>query len=350
MPSPGPPLGADLSTIIEAENSGISKHIPCVDDSTHPDSQASPPESPFCLDEHDEYRFSPPDSRNGSVLGLSTSRLNAEVMDALMVKDAVAATEWLKGVDGVVVEEGADEPQGIPGLGGEVDPHATFDNGALDPSLAQLLSPHRLNGKSHCSSPTSHLRPRTHPRSPNHHLRPFLSPLVRNTKRRQIHPKLALSSLPHPCLVPLRSRHPRDGEFHYPGHPFPVLQHRHSHVLHVRCQLRRQQRIRHRSPLVQQLPMERQRNVTNLLLHYPHKHIQLMPCCQQILVRPLICLQDDHLVLVWGIATPHHTHPVAPGRISNAHRATNRRLQAPRVRPEPCPTTINKRQPDRVSI
>jgi len=172
VPSPGPPLGADLSTIIEAENSGISKHIPCVDDSTHPDSPASSPDSPFCLDRHDECRFSPPDSRNGSVLDLSTSKLNAEVMDALMVKDAVAATEWLKGVDGVVVEESADELQEIQGLGGEVDPHATFDFGALDPDLAQLLSPHRLNGKSHRSSPTSNLRPRTHARSPNHFLAP----------------------------------------------------------------------------------------------------------------------------------------------------------------------------------
>ena len=171
VPSPGPPLGADLSTIIEAENSGISKHIPCVDDSTHSDGHASSPESLFCLDKHDDCQFTPPDSRNGSVLDLSTSKLNAEVIDALMVKDAGAATEWLNGVDDVVVEESADEPQDIQDSRGEVDPDATFEFGTLDPELAQLLSPHSLNGKPH--RPTSNLRPpRSHLRSPSHPLAP----------------------------------------------------------------------------------------------------------------------------------------------------------------------------------
>ncbi|KAL4070065.1 hypothetical protein V8B97DRAFT_523459 [Scleroderma yunnanense] len=183
-PSPVPPLGADLSTIIEAENSGISKHLPSIDDSAHPDSNASSPESPFCLDKHDEYRFSPPDSRDGSVLDLSTSKLNAEVMDALMVKDAAAATEWLKGVDGVVVEEGIDDlPQRIRDLRGEVDPDATLEFGTLDPELAQLLSPHKLNGKSHHLASTSSIRPpRTHSRSPNSLLAP--SHIVPGTERK----------------------------------------------------------------------------------------------------------------------------------------------------------------------
>ena len=88
VPSPGPPLSANLSTIIGPENLGISKHIPCVDDSIHSDGHARFPELLFCLDKHDNCQFTPPDSINVSVFDLSTSKLNAEVIDALLVKDA----------------------------------------------------------------------------------------------------------------------------------------------------------------------------------------------------------------------------------------------------------------------
>ncbi|KAG6332617.1 hypothetical protein ID866_6470 [Astraeus odoratus] len=182
VPSPGPPLGADLSTIIEAENSGISKHIPCLDDTAHPDSHSSSPESPFSVDKQDISRLPSPGSRDGSVLELSTSKLDAEVMHALMVKDATMASEWLKGADGVVVDENAEEHT-VQQLGGEVSPDAAFEFGALDPDLAQLLSPHRLNGKSNRSVSTSNIRPpRTHPRTPNHSL--SSSPHIPSTERK----------------------------------------------------------------------------------------------------------------------------------------------------------------------
>lgn len=166
-PSPVSPLGADLSTIIEAESSGISKHIPCIDETTSPDDRTSSPGSPFCLDGHVKDQLPSPDSRDASVLDLSTSKLNAEVMDALTEKDAIRASEWLRAADGIVMEDHTDDiAQDVHGP--NEDPDATLDFDVLDPNLAQLLSPHSLNGKPHRSAPLSNLKPpRVHSRSPN---------------------------------------------------------------------------------------------------------------------------------------------------------------------------------------
>lgn len=176
LPSPGPPLGADLSTIIEAENSGISKHIPHLGDETHGDGDDDTPTSPFNLENFDrsKSRIPSPDSRAASVFDLSTSRLAIEVMHALKAEDATTATEWLKGVNGIVVEGDTDEPNPLlptPGsaLGDDEDPDPALDFGALDPDLAQLLSPNRINGKSQIPSPgASRLPSRAHSRSPSH--------------------------------------------------------------------------------------------------------------------------------------------------------------------------------------
>ncbi|KAI6030087.1 hypothetical protein EDC04DRAFT_2869037 [Pisolithus marmoratus] len=134
-----------LPTPSPSENSGISKHIPCFDETANSDDTSSP-SSPFCLDKHDNYQLPSPDSRDASVLDLSTSKLNAEVMDALTEKDAITASEWLRGADGVVVEEHTDDT--IQGMNPKEGLDATLDLDGLDPSLAQLLSPHNLNGKS----------------------------------------------------------------------------------------------------------------------------------------------------------------------------------------------------------
>ncbi|KAI6103949.1 hypothetical protein EDD16DRAFT_291439 [Pisolithus croceorrhizus] len=166
-PSPVSPLGADLSTIIEADNSGISKHIPCFDETASPDDRTSSPGSPFCLDKHDKDQFLSPDSRDASLLDLSTSKLNAEVMDALTEKDAITASEWLRAAGGIVVEERADDTvrdMQVP----KEDPDATLDFDVLDPNLARLLSPHTLNGKPHrLVSPSNLKPPRVHSRSPS---------------------------------------------------------------------------------------------------------------------------------------------------------------------------------------
>ncbi|KAF9219374.1 hypothetical protein BS17DRAFT_789369 [Gyrodon lividus] len=214
VPSPGPPLGADLSTIIEAENSGISKYIPYLDEMTHPDSDTGSPTSPFILEQSDKSRLPSPDSRDASVFDLSTSRVTAEVMDALMIKDATTATEWLKGVNGVVVEENADDPPNPPRevqvTNSGRDPDATFDFGALDPDLAELLSPHRINGKSQISTPVrSRLPSRTHSRSPSHPVAPtHLSPPDKDIVSPRTSPRLGSIVPPSPASLTITQLSP----------------------------------------------------------------------------------------------------------------------------------------------
>jgi len=174
LPSSGPPLGADLSTIIEAENSGISKHIPCLGDTMHADGDDDLPTSPINLDQIDRSRLPSPDSRAASIFDLSTSRLAAEVKHALEVEDATTGSEWLKGVNGIVVEEGADDPDAPPRTPvnvarGDEDLDTALDFDALDPDLAELLSPNKISGKSQSPNPlASRLPSRTHSRSPSH--------------------------------------------------------------------------------------------------------------------------------------------------------------------------------------
>ncbi|KAG8215542.1 hypothetical protein J3R82DRAFT_9202 [Butyriboletus roseoflavus] len=168
LPSSGPPLGADLSTIIEAENSGISKHIPCLGDTMHGDRDDGSLASPFNLERNDKSQLPSPDSRTASVLDLSTSRLAAEVMHALKVEDATTGSEWLRGVNGIVVEESPDDSRTpVYAACDDGDLDAAFDFGALDPDLAELLSPNKLNGKPQTPNPgASRIPSRTHSRNP----------------------------------------------------------------------------------------------------------------------------------------------------------------------------------------
>lgn len=185
-------MGADLSTIIEAENSGISKHIPCLGDTTHGDRDDGSLASPFNLEQNDKSRLPSPISRAASVLDLSTSRLAAEVMHALKVEDATTGSEWLKGVNGIVVEECPDDPDSVSrtpvnAACGDEDLDAALDFGALDPDLAELLSPNKINGKS--QSPNlgvGHLPSRTHSRSPTH---PVSTPPLRPMNGDSISPR-----------------------------------------------------------------------------------------------------------------------------------------------------------------
>src|SRR5882762_5874356 len=154
--SPGPPL-CDLSTIIESETSGISKHLPNLDDerewggSTIKGSTTPPrPVQSASVGSNDVSMLHPDRSYIGadggdtSALDLSTSGLTAEVLNAMMVKDVLVANDWLKGVDGVVVDDVAGSPPKIGGLiGGEQGSHLSFNFGSLDPDLAALLSPHK---------------------------------------------------------------------------------------------------------------------------------------------------------------------------------------------------------------
>ena len=147
--SPGPPPG-DLSTIIEAETSGTFKHIPNQllepasgtlatsprrTQSTSVDTNGLPPvldpDASFVCDDT-------------SALNLTTSKLTTEVLDAIMVKDVLAANEWLNGVDGVVLDDVGSSPPKTGGFfNGAQDTNLSFNLGSLDPDLAALLSPNK---------------------------------------------------------------------------------------------------------------------------------------------------------------------------------------------------------------
>ncbi|KAG1835779.1 hypothetical protein F4604DRAFT_754419 [Suillus subluteus] len=157
------PCPADLSTILEAENSGISKYIP----------SASPSPSPSPTSPHtffpSKVAFSPPPSHGTfptpkdrsvsqtscgpspttSNLDLSLSKLSAELHDAL---SPTTADGW----SSAVVVEDADVAPPTSGTNHGFD-NATFDLSALDPDLAELLSPHRAPRKDMRESATDKL-------------------------------------------------------------------------------------------------------------------------------------------------------------------------------------------------
>ncbi|KAH9954697.1 hypothetical protein BC827DRAFT_1241306 [Russula dissimulans] len=143
---PEPPLSTELSTILESDLSGLSKHLPSLDEfrtsdvsgSGHSTKPEALPPSP----EIDELVA--PDA---SVLDLSTSQLKEEVMHAL--KEKTSTNGWLAGV---VVEDAADSrpPSRNDREGLQVDvgeEPEDFHLDALDPDLVALLSANRIRGK-----------------------------------------------------------------------------------------------------------------------------------------------------------------------------------------------------------
>ncbi|KAG2143396.1 uncharacterized protein EDB93DRAFT_585545 [Suillus bovinus] len=157
---------ADLSTILEADNSGISKYIPSASPSPSP-SPTSPhtffpskvtfPPPPaqainFISEECPVSQTSCDPSPTTSNLDLSLSKLSAEIHDVL---SPTTADGW----SSAVVVEDADVVPQLSSLRGTnhgfdsgdtiacfpqiSDPNASFDFSALDPDLAELLSPHR---------------------------------------------------------------------------------------------------------------------------------------------------------------------------------------------------------------
>ncbi|TCD60468.1 hypothetical protein EIP91_010044 [Steccherinum ochraceum] len=160
-PSPNPIAVSDLSTILEAETSGISKHVPNLDDSQEhhkgsssgrqtvdgsPQTEVSSPplsDQGFLLAPTSSHERQPsPSSQDTSALDLSTSKVSNEVLEAL-ANDRQQG--WLHGI----VIDDTDTP---PGSGPD-DPNSSFNLGALDPDLAALLSPNNLK-----SSESSGLR------------------------------------------------------------------------------------------------------------------------------------------------------------------------------------------------
>ncbi|KAI0798208.1 hypothetical protein C8Q75DRAFT_740992 [Abortiporus biennis] len=146
------PVGtSDLSTILESDTSGISKHIPTLDDSQdiQPNERRKDTRDHTCHRPNQSFLIAPPDQRDGNVgwrtpasqdtsaLDLSTSKVSNEVLAAL-ADEGGRPHGWL---DGVVVDDIGDT-QAIE-LGVQ-DADTSFDFGAVDPDLAALLSPNRV--------------------------------------------------------------------------------------------------------------------------------------------------------------------------------------------------------------
>lgn len=138
---PEPPLSTELSTILESDLSGLSKHLPALDESRTSDvsgnGDSTKPEAPTSLG-MDELV-------DASVLDLSTSQLKEEVMHAL--KEKPSRNGWLTGV---VVEDDSRPPSqnGREELEVNVmEPEESLHLDALDSDLAELLSPNRMRGK-----------------------------------------------------------------------------------------------------------------------------------------------------------------------------------------------------------
>ena len=147
----------DLSTIIEAETSGMSKHIPNLEDSrdirlpTGVPSTGSENEQSLLHTSSSYNELSrvgqPADPRDTSAIDWSTAELTAEVISAMKAKDVSDAKGWITGVDGLVVDD--DTGPVVPQFGLPQTPETekSFNFGALDPDLAALLSPNRVNVK-----------------------------------------------------------------------------------------------------------------------------------------------------------------------------------------------------------
>lgn len=147
-PLPTPALAAtELSTILESDTSGISKHLPSLDasqtsyggesafhlspNSFQPQALHPPP--------RDTRRGSTSPSNDTSELDISTSQLKSEVLAAL--SESPGKQDWLSG--SVVVDDAPSDSGMSQGRTPE-SPDTSFNLDALDPDLAALLSPNRM--------------------------------------------------------------------------------------------------------------------------------------------------------------------------------------------------------------
>ncbi|KAF7966606.1 hypothetical protein HWV62_27182 [Athelia sp. TMB] len=138
----------DLSTIIEAETSGISKHLPDLDESRgsiNPRSKTSSSsnnKSPMAKFGNSYIDMESGNCSDSSVLELDSAQLKTEVMDAILAKDDSTADAWLNTVNPIIVDETRPPSPLDDSL---VD--KSFNLDSLDPDLAALLSPHNINSK-----------------------------------------------------------------------------------------------------------------------------------------------------------------------------------------------------------
>ncbi|KAF8812952.1 hypothetical protein BYT27DRAFT_7335330 [Phlegmacium glaucopus] len=126
-PSPCPLLSAELSTIIEADNSGVSKHV--TTNLSHPATRTK------SVQEHSGS--TPECDVDASALDLSTTHLADQVRDAIREGDSLKK-QWLNADKAVIIIDGDEHPDTID---------TTFNMDTVDRDLAALLSPHSATTK-----------------------------------------------------------------------------------------------------------------------------------------------------------------------------------------------------------
>ncbi|EJF58903.1 hypothetical protein DICSQDRAFT_182271 [Dichomitus squalens LYAD-421 SS1] len=229
-------LASELSTILEAETSGISKHLPSLDTSQAESERASDispnafqPQALYPPPRNTRHGSSSP-SNDTSALDLSTSKLTSEVLAAL--SETGGQQDWL---NGVVVDD-VPSDTAISRERTPESPDTSFNLNSLDPDLAALLSPNRVYGSSTepavllaidampppaSSSPPSPTKPTFSPRAKT-------AELQASTSTRRIPTSLSVASrLPsHSSTIPRITRSVSDRPIFSPtgksGPPSPI--------------------------------------------------------------------------------------------------------------------------------
>ncbi|RPD58644.1 hypothetical protein L226DRAFT_572840 [Lentinus tigrinus ALCF2SS1-7] len=174
-----PALAAtELSTILESETSGISKHLPSLDTSQAESEQESlqdispqafQPQALHPPPRNTRHGSSSP-SNDTSALDLSTSKLTSEVLAAL--SETGDKQDWLQGV----VVDDVPSDSAISRERTPESPDTSFNMDSLDPELAALLSPNRVQHSAEPAlliainaipSPTSSPPPPPPPKNPS---------------------------------------------------------------------------------------------------------------------------------------------------------------------------------------
>lgn len=177
---------------MESETSGISKHIPQLDDTQdqNVDEDALDVDVSYLLPPPDLSSHSQPHSpQDTSALELSTSDVRNQVLEAL--NGSERPDGWLHGV---VVDDMDGLNENMLGM---EDPDASFGIGSIDSDLAAILSPNRLElTQSNAQTPT-----------PNHSTSPIPSPRSQSRRPSPIpSPVPTLPASPRPSLPSPRRR------------------------------------------------------------------------------------------------------------------------------------------------
>ncbi|KAF8153830.1 hypothetical protein B0H34DRAFT_860805 [Crassisporium funariophilum] len=266
-PSPGPPLSAELSTIIEADSSGVSKHVLFLHNNVTPiDSRSSSPtilnrdhlqakpthpshastSSGNVSPNHYSHSNTHSNSASASVsaspsgcdadtsaLDLSTTYLKDQVLHAIREADSSSnsAKQWLIADKAVIIDGDAH-----PGVGDNTF-NMDLDLSTVDPELAALLSPHaapktapRRSTEPSPTTPTFPVSPASRlPRARQAssflpRLRPSMSPSASPTTAQfPITTASPTSPLSTPKASPGKGRTPaiavNGSDYHTPGSP-----------------------------------------------------------------------------------------------------------------------------------